>query len=396
MHRTIRGFSLVEALVALFILGFGLLAVARLHALLVENSSLAKQRTEATRLAQQTMEQLRAFQRISTSSGLVAYNDIATNTGGAVAGMASNTSYTRSWTVSSSSQPRFAAVTVSVNWTDIRGRAQNVTLDSMIAGLDPQVSGSLVVPPVGSPVKRPRNRALNIPVPAVTIDGGRKSAFTPPGASGYYLVFDNDTGVVKARCTGNIADYDSTACPDNMSAHLISGYIRFSTGGGSPSASSPSSTRMALTATTVRTSNVGVAPADECSNDSQTTALYNNQTVAYTCLIYPHDHDANPATTQVWNGRVRFALIGESIGDEDDDYKICRYTFDYDNDGRLSNEEHPHVYALLRESIGNQNYLVIRGDKACPTDSNVVNPVTHPVNYNTVRQQPSPVPYPAP
>ena len=45
-----RGFTLLEALIALLVLSFGMLAIAGFQTTLSRNSDLAKQRTEALRL----------------------------------------------------------------------------------------------------------------------------------------------------------------------------------------------------------------------------------------------------------------------------------------------------------------------------------------------------------
>lgn len=56
-----RGFGLIEVLIALVILGAGLLAVVRMQTHVFSASSLSKQRTEATALCQKKVEELRSF-----------------------------------------------------------------------------------------------------------------------------------------------------------------------------------------------------------------------------------------------------------------------------------------------------------------------------------------------
>jgi Tfp pilus assembly protein PilV len=61
---------LVEVLIALVVLAIGVLAIAVFQTTLSRNSDLAKQRTEATRLAQQRIEDLRAYPRLPCPPGL--------------------------------------------------------------------------------------------------------------------------------------------------------------------------------------------------------------------------------------------------------------------------------------------------------------------------------------
>src|SRR5438034_285680 len=56
-----RGITLVEALLSFVVLAFGMLGIARLHADLRAHADLARQHTDATRIAGEEMERLRAF-----------------------------------------------------------------------------------------------------------------------------------------------------------------------------------------------------------------------------------------------------------------------------------------------------------------------------------------------
>ncbi len=61
----VRGVSLVEALVALAVMAFGTLAVLGVQTSLRLNADIAKQRSEAVRIAQETLEAARSFERIA-------------------------------------------------------------------------------------------------------------------------------------------------------------------------------------------------------------------------------------------------------------------------------------------------------------------------------------------
>ena len=63
------GFTLLEALIALAIGGFGLIAVARLQIGLQNESDLAKQVSEATFLGQRRIEELRSYMQLASATG---------------------------------------------------------------------------------------------------------------------------------------------------------------------------------------------------------------------------------------------------------------------------------------------------------------------------------------
>ena len=93
-------------------------------------------------------------------------------------------------------------------------------------------------------------------------------------------------------------------------------------------------------------------------------------------------------------------LIDFSVGTTAADYRVCRYSADYDGSGdsltpdkkALDNLEHPAVYGKVTSSLARQNFLVIRGDVSCPT-APAVSPSTGVfANYSTIQQQPVPGP----
>src|SRR5665647_2333889 len=72
------GFTIVEALIALAVMGFGLLSLASMQLKLAGTGDVARQRTEAIRLAEQKIEELRSFTGIS--SGTINWNGLANGT----------------------------------------------------------------------------------------------------------------------------------------------------------------------------------------------------------------------------------------------------------------------------------------------------------------------------
>ena len=461
MPASSRGFSLIEALVAWAIVGFGLLAIAKLQMTFVTNADHAKQRSEAVRLGEERIEQLRSFEQLSTALNRFAYQDIVTGSD-TVSGYASNASYTRNWTVTDSSSAAFKTIALSTSWQDRQGATQTVSFQSTIARLDPKASASLKFPAAGSPVKKPKDRDLNVPVPAVALAGG-KSGFTPPGAAGFYYVFDNTTGIVTNLCNGALPSAGAEGCSDNPTVSLvISGYVNFNLsnspcsdlgasgcapgarmdvdfliapacpqGGSScaypnlPGRAAPyqcsddgalasrnGSYSQSGTTVTVSATAHGLSPGMQISLKFTSGALdgYDNiypvvtaptantftvevgssgtgsgnvstsdpYVTAYTCVVSALDLGAGQTPRYVWAGRVNLSnTIGTGIiGAGESDFKVCRYSADYNANGKTDNVEHPASYGLLgsgdpgymSESVENQNFLVVKGNKACPVD----------------------------
>ena len=76
-YRDSRGASLVEAMVALAVMAFGMLAVVGVQSTLRYNGDVARQRSEATRLAQERLDQLRSFTAIDTGPPEQTWTNIA-------------------------------------------------------------------------------------------------------------------------------------------------------------------------------------------------------------------------------------------------------------------------------------------------------------------------------
>jgi len=101
--------------------------------------------------------------------------------------------------------------------------------------------------------------------------------------------------------------------------------------------------------------------------------------VAYSCVVYPRTLGGRSA----WTGRSLIVPDGWLIGVLSGTYKVCRYSADYNLNGyvwtpatgpdieKIDNSEHPYAYLSVTGGLSNQNFLVIRGTKACPTDGPV-------------------------
>ena len=90
--RGARGFSLIEVLIAVVILSFGLLALASLQMALVRASTEAKAQSQAVALGKEKLEDLRTY------TGLAGYTALASDAVGDSPSIG-NVTYGRTWTV---------------------------------------------------------------------------------------------------------------------------------------------------------------------------------------------------------------------------------------------------------------------------------------------------------
>lgn len=376
LRRRALGFTLLESLIALLIGGFGLLAVARLQIGMQGESDRSRQLTEATFLGQRRIEMLRAYQQVGAAdaAGLTAgrwgYDNILTGTE-TVNG--TNATYAVSWTITQASASatyatvaplvpvQFKTAQVQVAWTDRNGAARTANLSTVIAEADPATSLALTVPPAGTPIRRPKNRDLNVPVPAIDLGDGT-SAFTPPGAAATVrLVFDNITGIITKVCDGTGTDISAWTCT-NLNAYLVSGFIAENSS--NITLSSPINLTMTLTEGALYS----------CYDDSATAKSYANY-ISYTCVVIGVDHDSDPGTRPRWSGRLD--VTGIPIGTTSAENRVCRYSADYDLDGQIRNYEHPAVYQDVSESLENQNFYIVHGNTSCPSGTGIYAMVQH-------------------
>ena len=386
-----RGASLIEALVAFLVLSLGMLAMARVQSGLRQNADVARERSQAVRLAQQDLEALRGFAAMNAASGVPAYAAIANATLD-VTPAASPTRYGLTRTVQTSDDPAFKTVGVSVGWTDRAGAPQQAQLSTAIAGHDPVYSGALALPRHGSPVRNVLGRHLSIPVAAKDLGDGT-SVVKLSTASTVAYVINNTTGQVSSRCGGVAAGSRSQdlgaaelrACSP-MSGLLLGGQVRFSLAT-PPSATAANDSPLPLTVA-LSLADRNAAPP-QCESEAVKTVAYpyrggvrhdsvplaatpaflnlaawaetGERHVAYLCVVQP---TGSPPS---WSGRSSVVAAGWVIGAGANEYKVCRYSADHDLNGRIdSNAEHPLDYARVTAALLQQNFLVIRGGEACP------------------------------
>lgn len=389
--RAQRGVSLIEALVALAVMAFGMLGIVGIQSSLRFNADVSKQRAEAVRVAQESLERWRSFSTMPITAGKVGWADIA-DLVEPVTGYATNASYSRAVTVVDNPGQNFKTVTVDVSWSDRSGNPMTVSLKSVIHRSPAALAGSLAISGEGTVTHQLHGRSRFIPPQAVDLGDGT-SSLSPPGAGSVSWRFSNVSGLIVSRCIG-------ASCVA-VNARLVAGHIRFATGSSAPTAvdaESPSGPVVPITVSVAQT-HPATVPAPECFTEPVPAAPATAVAMRYLCAVGV----APPDLT--WSGRVELAGLpwAASVGSSGaGDYRVCRYTqmgtnaavgTDLDPGPAvrlLRNADHPRVYALADVSYLSHNFLVIRaGDGtsafACPPDD----PATPFVNGNTFQHQPA-------
>lgn len=405
-RRPQRGVTLIEALVALVVMSFGMVALVGLMGNLRRSGDLAKQRSEAMRLAQAELAELRGFSVLAKDAAAGANvrdydNNVETPPASRTITLDNaNTTFTltRSVTplVKDLAEPKAKTVRVTVRWTDRTNAEQAVTLDSIISRTDPVFSLALGVAPPTNGVRQSSNRNPVIPPAAKDLENGT-SAFRRGNGDPVVWVINNITGVITGKCeipTGDVSSLTASSvesCKNNTVGYLISGTIRFATGA-VPDPRAPAdaaqhlSVRLSLTPSQLRkkVSDTWVLltggeyasqPSPACFTDEPSSASSPPTLVNYICVVYP-----NSQAPRNWWGQVLLDTPLD-IGTSSSQFKVCRYSGDYNGNGysedaydytasvdRIDNEEHPAVYRHVSYSLARQNFLVIRsGDgTSCP------------------------------
>jgi len=383
-HKQQRGASLVEALVAFLVLSLGMLGMVRLQSHLRLDADIARQRSEAVRLAQQEMETQRAFATLAATPGLRSYSQIMS---GAIKvdDDHGNTRFELERSVHDNATAAYKSLNVALRWTDRNGTAQHLALDSIVAGSEPLLAASLAAAAKPHPLRGAAGRSPRTPLAAKDLGDGR-SVFKPAAAGTVAFVFSNVTGLIVGRCnaiassmkTRDITAADLAHC-DAADAMLLSGIVRLSASQ-PPDLARANDTPLPL-GVELAPSRGPYAAAPYCASESREIVTTNitERFVAYHCMVTP--------LAGRWSGRSNIVPQGWTIGTAASQYKVCRHSADQDGSGSVdSNAEHPLNYNHVDTSLMQQNFLVIRGDQACPVAPSVGPRVF--ANLSTLQHQP--------
>ena len=392
-----RGFALIEVLVSLVVVAFGMLALAGMQLNLSRNADVAKQRSEAVRLAQEKMECLRAFSQLAASATTSATRNCmgalrAVNTWTDMATVASdpvnpitsaysNTSYARSWTIGGAAADTQRAITVTLAWTDRAGEAQTYTLSSVVSRSNPDNTGTLSFPlPQGINLKRPKNRSLNIPIPAVSVAVGT-SAYQINATLA--VVFNDNSGYVVQRCSttvtaANYATLVANGQCTTFNAYIIAGYIS----GDSTWAGLATSLPTGINTDSINNASAGTI---SCSY-SPTTQVTDQNTGAAVSGTYRYYLCVIPvASGGTWSGTMR--LSGMTTSNSGSRWRVCRYEYPASTLFPNDNERNVQPYVNVASSLDSQNYYVTAGTCAAGTYSVFNGPSSQTVSYNRVQHQ---------
>lgn len=397
------GVSLLEALVSLAVMAIGAVAVVGMQATLRSNADLAKQRSEAVRLAQQKIEEWRGFTSMAAVGGEMDWTDVVDTIDPGLVG--SSATFDRAAAVvtrgAGDDDPLSKTVTMTVTWTDRTGQGQVVELRTLLSGVPPELAGSLSVDLTSSLLPNTGGRHPGIPEGAVGQTDGT-SIFSPPGAPpGTQWIFDNITGVIRNVCT--------PSCPlDPTPAQFVTGFVRFALGSspGAAQAESPADAPLSIAMLVDQDS-----PVDQ---DVACYQTFESTYVEYFCAV--------PVITgsTAWTGKV---LVDESTlptvsavsSSDASKHRVCRYTpvrgchpavgsTIWGGPGltascsgasptpqrKMSNQEHPLIHVAVSAPLVNQNFLIIRaGDGSTAYDCPDDNPATPAVQGTTWHHQPA-------
>lgn len=168
MMKTVKqsGSVLIEALIAVVVLGIGIVAIAQLQGSFIREGANSQARNIGLQLAQQRLDDLRTYHVIMPATvswpvSVIPYSYIQDDLGGSINWFTTsigNSSYTVSWKVDNYqvtgandapvlitysntydytyNDSSYKAITMTVSWTDMEGNVDQVQLNSYISKLD--------------------------------------------------------------------------------------------------------------------------------------------------------------------------------------------------------------------------------------------------------------------
>jgi len=354
-----RGIALLEALVAMLIMGVGVMALLHLQTQQRIQWTLAQDHEEASRLAEQRLEALRH----------PAPGALDTPPPGESIQVQVGARVFRLWhTVQAPGSPSWThtrRVDIHLAWVDREGHEQTHTLSGLLNAQDAALAVTRMTPRGSDSLRAPQGRHRSIPRDAMDLSS-EHAAFQPDPGGPYALVLARATGEVLAVCplaAGSALDKLQTlAClkqAPSVSGWLLSGDIQFHLGENPSTTGRPGD--LADAAVLIHLDRGLPAPAPQCFDDATDALRHRRRHIRYHCVVYPNQ----PLPTR-WSGRSE--LVGLDIGSRGGQLKVCRFSADHNGNGHIDNIEHPSRYIDVTGALPHQNFLVIHAQHACPAD----------------------------
>jgi len=393
-----RGVTLLEAVVAFFVLAAGSVAVAALQRELHVAADVSRERSQALRVAEDDVEQLRAFATIEGPPGTRSYAAIAS----AVVEAASapgTTPYRIERSVDAVAFAGAKATRVAVRWSDRRGGENAIVLHGFVAALDPQYSGSLALDG-GAVRSAPRGmlgRSPGVPLTAKRLDDGR-SAWKPVETGTTAWLFDDRSGAVVGVCDGiaaatRSADLDATALAACAAGRwlFVGGTVRVSATAPAAAASlSPTALAIRIelqdgvypapaacvgeAMKTVRVVDDGGVHVADVALDATAASVgvavwqeTGDRFLSWHCVVAPRGDGR-------WSGRIAVVANGWTIGAGGGDGRVCRVASADEQATIDANIAAAQVDADVGSALLGRHFVVVRGSDACPSTTAQLEP----------------------
>ncbi|WP_157826869.1 type IV pilus modification PilV family protein [Macromonas nakdongensis] len=247
-HKS-HGITLIEALVAITIVALGVVGIIKFQSQLFFNGAVAKQRSIATAIAQERMEELRGFISSAGYSAIAAVDTTANDSTPGIFGPSGGESFSRDGAnflrlteVTSYTSPyTFIDVKVTVSWTLSINTTESVVFATSVAWVDPASAGILMSDPGivtsgGCPSQTVNDDACIGTASATTNGQVLTISYTSGGAGSGQWTCTNGT-LVKgtSTCSANCAETvvqdgscEGTAPPTN---HAGTASVTYTAGG---------------------------------------------------------------------------------------------------------------------------------------------------------------------
>lgn len=118
-----KGFTVIELMVTLVVLGAGVGALTYLQTRLTGTTVFVAAQHEAIAFANNKIDDLRSS----------SYDSIGLTSGSSDSSTANGTTFTRTWTVTGNSAPTYKVINVSVSWSDEEGDSHTVNFATTVA-----------------------------------------------------------------------------------------------------------------------------------------------------------------------------------------------------------------------------------------------------------------------